>query len=261
VIAARHQHHVALAHDHGQLRSGGVRVHELDAERGLRHVDVEVRLLQHLRVLVRRPGGPVAGRRKGHAAQDPARLDVLADQDIERTLGRRRARLEVQAGILLHVGPGHELQRVGTLDRCRDLGQVAAWSTRHHLDVGVAGHVERVVGREREGPTARPHLGLAAQRHEAGLAPARVEAQRRILGIQSHAAVVQLQGGARRGAEGERTALAPVRAPHHAALQRQVRAHDIPPGIERLIAAPPARAASAAGPRTRRGSGPRPRRP
>ena len=104
----------------------GVGVDELDAEGRRGHVDVEVRLLEHLRVLVGRPGHPVAGRGERDAGDDPPGLDVLPEEDVESPLRRRRAGREVQAGVLLDVLPGDELQGVGLLDRGRHLREVAA---------------------------------------------------------------------------------------------------------------------------------------
>src|SRR5450759_3762106 len=80
MIAAGHQHDVAFVNDGRQFRLRGVGVDQLDAECRRGHGHVEVRLLEHLRVLMWRPGCPVARLAEGDAGHDPPGLDVLGEQ-------------------------------------------------------------------------------------------------------------------------------------------------------------------------------------
>ena len=181
-------------------------------------------------------------------------------QDVEHALGGRRARLEVQARVPLHVRPGDELQRVGAGDRRRDLGEVTARSTRPHLDIGVARHVECVVGRERE-RLARPSAARRWPRSDTKPVSRSPVSKRSGASRGIEYSRVRSAAAGRRSSPGQSASVRPlaaVRAPHHTALHRQVRAHDVPPGLMhvepvRLTAAPRPRAASAAGPRRRRG--------
>ena len=126
MIALRHQHDVAFADDRRQFRLAIVGVDELNAERGARHVDVEVRFFGELRVLVRRPRRPVARLAERDAGHDAAGLDVLAEQHVQLAPGRVAARMEVQTRILLQLGVRDELQGICALDRRGDFGQITA---------------------------------------------------------------------------------------------------------------------------------------
>ena len=93
-------------------------------------------------VLVRRPTGPVAGIRPGDAGDDTTGFDVLAEQDVQRPRAGRSAGPEAEAGVRLHVGVAHVLDRVVAVDRRADLGDV-------HLGVGL--DPDRRIARNVEG--------------------------------------------------------------------------------------------------------------
>ena len=85
VIPGWHQHGVSVTHDGDELRFVGFRINHLNSERGRRHVEIDVELLEQGGVLVRWPARPIAGKRAREAEQDAPRLDVVADDDVEIT--------------------------------------------------------------------------------------------------------------------------------------------------------------------------------
>ena len=126
VVALRHQHDVAVAHEFHALGLVLVGVDHLQREGLRRHVEVDVQLLGNGLVLVRRPAGPVAGLRPGDAGHQATGLHVLADQDVQVTPRVVAARLEAQARVGGHLGVRDVAQRVRAGDRRPALGDVDA---------------------------------------------------------------------------------------------------------------------------------------
>ena len=66
-----------------QLGLARVRIHQLNPERRRRHIDVEIRFLEHRRMLVRRPRRPVPLFAERHAGHDASGFDVLSDEHVQ----------------------------------------------------------------------------------------------------------------------------------------------------------------------------------
>ena len=131
VVALRHQHDVAFAHDGGDLGLARVGVDQLHAERRRRHVDVEVGLFEHRGVLVRRPRRPVARLAEGDAGHDAAGLDVLADQHVQLALARSARRPRSAAPDPCCTSAKRtNCTGCARVDRRGDLGEVAAVGAR-----------------------------------------------------------------------------------------------------------------------------------
>src|SRR5258708_7580722 len=89
VKALRHDHGVSVAHYTDELRLVRICVDKLNAERGRRHVVIDVKLFQHRCVFVRRPTGPVARLGSGKAREYASSLDVLAERNVDGARIRR----------------------------------------------------------------------------------------------------------------------------------------------------------------------------
>ena len=108
------------------------------------------------------------------------------------------AGLEVQPGILLHVGEGHELDRVALLDRRRDLREIAAVGARRAPRTPRRA-ARRARRRARiwyvDAVRSRPWLSPFRQIRPVSNPPVSTSS-RRIAAVENDAAVVQvLRGG------------------------------------------------------------------
>src|SRR6478752_5264601 len=98
----------------------------------------------------------------------------------------------MKPGIGPHIGETYQLHRVHLLYRRGYLRQVASIAARRDRDRRSAGYVERVVLAERVRRTVNGRDRRPSQRHETGLPVAGLYRDRRLAGIEDHAAVVQM---------------------------------------------------------------------
>src|SRR5215831_8868749 len=98
-----HDDGVAVANDPDKLRLVRIRVNELDAKCGGRHVVINVKLFQHGRVFVRWPTGPMSRFGSREAREDASGFDVLTKGNVDGASRRRPAGLELQRAILCNI--------------------------------------------------------------------------------------------------------------------------------------------------------------
>src|SRR5690348_9883191 len=86
MITTGHEHGIAVTHRNYKLGILGIVVHKLQSVRRRRHIEIDIHLLEHFSVLVRRPAGPVAWLGKSKSHKQPASLDILTDANIQMAL-------------------------------------------------------------------------------------------------------------------------------------------------------------------------------
>jgi len=82
VIPAGDKYRVSVSHYRDQLRIFVVIVNQLYALSRFRHIKISVHFLQHFRVLMWRPTGPIARLGVRESNHQPARLHVLRNQQV-----------------------------------------------------------------------------------------------------------------------------------------------------------------------------------
>src|ERR1700730_8693893 len=60
MVSTRNQHGIAVTHYRHQFRVLGIVIYELYSTRGIRHIEVDVNLLEHFPMLMRRPACPIS---------------------------------------------------------------------------------------------------------------------------------------------------------------------------------------------------------
>src|SRR5215471_560743 len=85
MVTAGHQHSVAIPHHGDQFRVVRMVIHQLNAERGRGHVEIDIHLFEHLGMLVRWPTRPVAWLGNSEPCDQPSRFDVFGQQHVQFT--------------------------------------------------------------------------------------------------------------------------------------------------------------------------------
>ena len=178
MISAGHQYCIAIANDCGQFRFVGVRVYELNAKGRSRHIDIDVHLLEHGGVFMRRPTGPIPGIGDGQAGHKPAGLHILPEQDVQITGGRCASCNEMQRVVVFDVRIVHNLQRILPFHFRRELSDISG-GLGTYLNVGLARNVHGITLGKRKALIPNFHGYVAGKTDECSFVIVVVEFHRR----------------------------------------------------------------------------------
>jgi hypothetical protein len=112
MISAGNQHCVTVPYDSGHFWFGCIGVNELDTERRIGHVEINVYLFQHRGVFMRRPARPVSGIGLSDSGNESTRLNIFGKQHVQVARASWSARAELQSGVFGNLRVTHNLQGV-----------------------------------------------------------------------------------------------------------------------------------------------------
>src|ERR1700722_20958251 len=124
MVARGQQDRITFA-NHLDLRwTDLIYIDKLQAKSGCRHIHISVNLLEHYGVFMRWPTSPVARQRPRNPNDEPASLDIAAQQNINLAPGAVRPGNQAQLLVGSHSLRCNKLQRILAIDGRRTFQQI-----------------------------------------------------------------------------------------------------------------------------------------